>query len=356
VLLPCLLVALGYVAWRRLMLGDTVGGYGGVEPLWSEASAVAMGRAVARFPSDLFGPAWPVALALALVAAALALRGRPVAWLGFVAVAAACVLLPLWPLATGPGFNGPDRYLFLLWWVAAAALVAALRGASARLPWPSARDATGLGLCGALVLGAALHSSAASRPRDEAMRAFDAVGRFIVAHDARSAFIAPDVVMASYWYVTSLCEIRHLAGAGCPQALIPGWPLDERVERLAVYDAAAGAMTDASDRLADERLRAAAIDRTRPLSIDLALDSGVARWRFGPYDEGQYFVVSPALGRHPLPPQGQMRTALAEVAFQVQFDSREGWRTASPVLIARPGQPVAWMRGPEPLPPPGAHR
>ena len=69
------------------------------------------------------------------------MRGRP-AWLGFAALAAACVLLPLWPLVVGPGFHGPDRYLYLLWWVAAAGLVAALRGAAARLPLaPAGRDA-----------------------------------------------------------------------------------------------------------------------------------------------------------------------------------------------------------------------
>ena len=343
-LLPWVLVALGYVAWRRAMLGDAVGGYGGAQPLLSFGSAAAMAQAVARFPAVLFGPAWGAVLLVALPAAVLALRGRP-ARLAFVALAAACVLLPLWPLVNGPGFHGPDRYLYLLWWAAAAGLVGALRGAALRLPLaPAWREAAGLGLAGLLVLAAALQSVAAARPREQAMRAFDAVGRFIVARDARDAFVAPDAVLASYWYVTSLCEIRRNAGAGCPQALIPGWPLDERVQRLSVYDPAAGAMADASARLADERRRAEAIDRTRPLSVALSIDGGVARWQFGPHRDGQYFVVSPALGRYPLPPQGELRTAQGEMPFQVQFDAREGWRTASPVLVVRPGQPVAWSR------------
>ena len=343
-LLPWVLVALGYVAWRRAMLGDAVGGYGGAQPLLSFGSAAAMAQAVARFPAVLFGPAWGAVLLVALPAAVLALRGRP-ARLAFVALAAACVLLPLWPLVNGPGFHGPDRYLYLLWWAAAAGLVGALRGAALRLPLaPAWREAAGLGLAGLLVLAAALQSVAAARPREQAMRAFDAVGRFIVARDARDAFVAPDAVLASYWYVTSLCEIRRNAGAGCPQALIPGWPLDERVQRLSVYDPAAGAMADASARLADERRRAEAIDRTRPLSVALSIDGGVARWQFGPHRDGQYFVVSPALGRYPLPPQGELRTAQGEMPFQVQFDAREGWRTASPVLVVRPGRPVAWSR------------
>ena len=343
-LLPWVLVALGYVAWRRAMLGDAVGGYGGAQPLLSFGSAAAMAQAVARFPAVLFGPAWGAVLLVALPAAVLALRGRP-ARLAFVALAAACVLLPLWPLVNGPGFHGPDRYLYLLWWAAAAGLVGALRGAALRLPLaPAWREAAGLGLAGLLVLAAALQSVAAARPREQAMRAFDAVGRFIVARDARDAFVAPDAVLASYWYVTSLCEIRRNAGAGCPQALIPGWPLDERVQRLSVYDPAAGAMADASARLADERRRAEAIDRTRPLSVALSIDGGVARWQFGPHREGQYFVVSPTLGRYPLPPQGELRTAQGEMPFQVQFDAREGWRTASPVLVVRPGRPVAWSR------------
>lgn len=347
-LLPYALVALGYVAWRRAMLGDAVGGYGAGHSLLSVASVRAMVQALARFPADLFGPAWPAVLLLALLAAALALRGRG-RWFGFAAVVGAAVLLPLWPLATGPGFSGPDRYLYLLWWVLAAGLVALLRGASARLPLSDRlREAVGLGLGGLLALVAALQSAQAAGPRRELMRAFDAVGRFMVSADARSAFIAPDAVLASYWYVTSLCEIRQRSGADCPQALIPGWPLDDRVQRLAVYDPATGAMADASDRIADERQRAAAIDRTRPLSITLTLDGGLARWQLGPYRDGQYFVVSPALGRYPMPPQGELRTTLREVPLQVQFDAREGWRTASPALVVRAGQPLAWSRGADP--------
>ena len=343
-LLPYLLVALAYVAWRRVMLGDAVGGYGSAQSLLSGRSVAAMAQAAARFPADLLGPAWGVVLALGLAAAVLALRGRR-AWLGFSALAAACVLLPLWPLAAGPGFNGPDRYLLLLWWAIAAGLVAALRGASARLPLPApVRDGLGLGLAAALVLAAAVQADAAGRPREQAMRAFDAAGRFIATHDERSAFVAPDAVLASYWYVTSLCELRQRDGAGCPQALIPGWPLDERVRRLAVYDPAAGAMVDASARLAEERRLALAIDRTRPLSAEVSLEGGFARWQFGPPRDGQFFVVSPALGRYPLPPRGELRVTLTELPFQVQFDAREGWRTASPVLVVRPGQPVTWAR------------
>ena len=352
-LLPYALVALGYVAWRRWMLGDVVGGYGDAQSLLSAVSARAMAQAMARFPADLFGRAWPVALVLSLPVAAMALRGR-LRWLGFAAVAGAAVLLPLWPLATGPGFSGPDRYHYLLWWVLAAGLVAALRGASARLPVaPPLRDALGLGLGGLLVLAAALQSAAAARPRGETMRAFDAVGRLIVAADARTAFIAPAAVLGGYWYVTALCELRQRSGAECPQALIPGWPLDARVQRLAVYDPATGAMVDASARLADERQRAAAIDQARPLSISLALDGGLVRWRLGPHRDGQYFVVSPALGRYPLPPEGELRTRLREVPLQVQFDAREGWRTASPVLVLRAGQPLAWSRGTAPASAPG---
>ena len=347
-LLPYALVALGYVAWRRWMLGDVVGGYGDAQSLLSAVSARAMAQAMARFPADLFGRAWPVVLVLSLPVAAMALRGR-LRWLGFAAVAGAAVLLPLWPLATGPGFSGPDRYHYLLWWVLAAGLVAALRGASARLPVaPPLRDALGLGLGGLLVLAAALQSAAAARPRGETMRAFDAVGRLIVAADARTAFIAPAAVLGGYWYVTALCELRQRSGAECPQALIPGWPLDARVQRLAVYDPATGAMADASARLADERQRAAAIDQARPLSISLALDGGLVRWRLGPHRDGQYFVVSPALGRYPLPPKGELRTRLREVPLQVQFDAREGWRTASPVLVLRAGQPLASSRGTAP--------
>lgn len=345
-LLPYLVIAASYVLWRRWMLGDAVGGYGSGSPLLSMASAAAMGRALSQFPADLLGPSWVIALPVACAAGVWALVRRP-AWLAFTLVSAACVLLPLWPLALGPGFHGPDRYLYLVWWVAVAGLVAALRSLPwDRLPTPG-RPAVAFGAVALLVVAAGLQSVAASGPRQAAMRGFDAVGRYLLAHDERSAFIAPDAVMASYWYVSSLCEIRRLSGGGCPQAVIPGWPLDERVQRLAVYDPASGAMTDATSNLAEARQRVAAFDGTKPLSIELTLDRGMARWRLGPHRDGQYYLVSPALGRYPLAPQGELRTILGEVTFQVQFDARVGWRTASPVLVVRPGQPVVWVRAAE---------
>jgi uncharacterized membrane protein YgcG len=47
-LLPYALVALGYVAWRSVMLGDVVGGYGAGQSLLSAASMRAMAQALAR--------------------------------------------------------------------------------------------------------------------------------------------------------------------------------------------------------------------------------------------------------------------------------------------------------------------
>lgn len=368
-LLPFVAVAAAYVVWRRHMLGSPVGGYGEAQSVLSAAALLAWGKALADLPSTWFGAAGWAALALWLLAAALGLqalatRRRRGAAIVLGAVLGFCLFAPLLPLALWPGLPGSDlRYLFVPWWAASAAIGAALYGASqffaaspgalpARSALPSAlrsgmKSAPTWGLALGLLFagGAALQQRKHMQLMEPSGREFSALGRFIVAADDRSAFIPSAMVLAGYWYVDCLCQIRQLQGARCPQALIPGWPLAGEVRHLAAYDPQTGTMTDVTSRLEAELQQAASLDTQRPLSVEMRLEPGWARWRLGPYTDGQYFVVSPTLGGYPLPPTGQIRTVLDQADFQIQYQSPAGWRTRSPVLSVAPGKPVVWTRG-----------
>lgn len=360
-LLPFLAVAAAYAVWRQYMLGSYAGGYGQSQSsALSPAALAALATAIAALPRALFGAAGAWAVAAWLLAALLALRAmgtlgtrrQRVAASALAAVSAACVFGPLLPLALWPGLPGPDlRYLFLPWWAACAAIVAALYGAA--LPQPLVRPVS-LGTIRyplvAMLLGLLFTAAAAVQGRNHAQalaassREFFALGRFLVSAGPRQAFVPSADVLASFWYVDCLCEIRKRQGAHCPQALIPGWPLVGDVQSLAIYDSRTGTMADATPRLATELQHAAALDASRALTVEMRLEPGWARWRLGPYAEGQYYVVSPLIGRYPLPPSGQMRTGLREAAFQIQYESPTGWRTRSPVMKVMQGRPVLWAR------------
>lgn len=352
---PAVLVALAYVPWRFHMLGSAIGGYGQAQTWWGSANLQALGRALGVWPEAVFGATWPLALGVLMLAAVPALaRLAPAARRHALATAgllAALLIGPLTPLALAPGLVGWDRYFFLPWWGFSLLLVASLRGAAVALPgrrWPVA-----LGLAMALLLAAAAHwqDRQVAQGRDAALQEFDVLGRFLDTAPATTAYLPPPNALASWWYVSSLCEIRQRQGAGCAQALIPGWPVADGLLRLQAYDAGVRAMVDITPRLAQERQRAAAIDRSRPLSVQLSLERGWAHWQLGPYTEGQYFIVSPVLGRYPLPASGHWRTPFTRVDFQIHHQSATGVLTASPTLEVSPGRPVVWQRAADAAPP-----
>jgi hypothetical protein len=283
-------------------------------------------------------------------AAAVALLARPSVRLTF-AVLAACVFGPLVPLVGNPGIHGPDRYLFLVWFVFSVATVMSLRTTLAVLSsTPPVRAAIGLPLGLALGALALVNTQALSGPRDAVHREFDAFSRFLRNADADHAFVPSPLLLANFWYVSSFCEIKQRLGLACAVPMLEGFPPGAGVTTLHRYDGRLQRLVDVTSTLADATARAAAVDLQRPLTVTLALDAGWARWRFGPYRDGQYFVVSPALGRYPLPAEGRLRTALGEVTLRVQYSSPDGWSTSSELLHLRPGTPLAWSRGDNPRP------
>jgi hypothetical protein len=342
---PFVAVAILYVGWRRHMLGTTIGGYQAADLTSTGPSVASVLATLGRVPEYLLGPlGWPAVL-VCFAAVAVSLLARSSGRL-LVAVLAACVLGPLVPLVGNPGIHGPDRYLFLPWFAFIIAFVMSLRTALAVVSSNrQVRAAVAVSLClaiGALALG---NTQSLSMQREAVHREFDAFSRFLRDADASQAFVPTPLLLANYWAVTSLCAINLRLGQTCAVPLLEGFPPGTRAKTLHRYDERSQRLVDVSSTLAEASARAAAVDLQRPLSVSMELAGGWVRWRFGPYRDGKYFVVSPEIGRYPLAPEGGLRTALGAVDLRVQYISPEGWSTYSKLLHLRTGMPVASARG-----------
>ncbi len=136
----CLVPGLGYLAWRRMVMGSVTGWEGEGWRSWIQPEGLHNVMAqIVDLPLVLFGE--PRAAAIAVIAMlfllAIGLRRRPAA-IGLVVAAIAAILMPLVPLMARQLVQAPDRYCYALWW--------------------------GLSMGGALLAGAGPSAQAAQRP------------------------------------------------------------------------------------------------------------------------------------------------------------------------------------------------
>ena len=85
------------------------------------------------------------------------------------------------------------------------------------------------------------------------------------------------------------------------------------------------------------------VDNTADLSLELSYASGKFSWRFGPYTEGIYKLITydklnGIFGYSvQLPPQNTMSSQMQiPLPFILQYESPEGWKTFSPAMILDP--------------------
>lgn len=335
-----------YILWRRYMLGDLIGGYTPTEsgtllqPLL-DALGVFSG-----FPALLLGPYWALPTGALAAVLAFVLVQRPRA-LPLALALLLGVLGPMLPLTRFPGISGPDRYLFLLWFCLCLCVALACMHAVRALPLGGpgkALTALVLALTALLPSAATGHALAESRKKGSA--SFDVQGRFINSASEAVAFIPSQEILGSYWFFTSLCELKQRTGSGCPHPVIRGVPVHKPVHQLFKLNPQRGVMEDVSARLEEEMRLNGETDLTRPLSARFTLEHGRIHWELGPYDTGTYYIASDALGRYALPPKGTLRSAISGQSFYVQYESPEGWLSTSPQLHLRAGQVLSWERPP----------
>ncbi len=343
---PYVAVAALYVLWRQYMLGAMVGGYADTESMFSMQSVNGMLTALSHFPDYMFGPHWVIATVVCGTALAVSAYKKPHGILFFAALTAG-IVLPLVPLIAFPGISGPDRYLFLFWFVSSFATTFAVQSTvSAIVRSDRARSIAGATLCLVLTGITAQHAATVHRSNEATYREFDVQGRFYYEADQHQGFIPSATLLHGYWYVTNFCDIKKRMGLDCPVALIRGVPTDHAVDRVLTYDAARGTMEQVPGRPSDIVSRSDAVDTARPLSANVSIANGVGRWRLGPYKVGQYYFASAAIGRFPVPMDGVLKTPYAQLALYVQYESPEGCVTTSPLFVVGEGQPLSWERKP----------
>ncbi|WP_225781315.1 hypothetical protein [Xenophilus sp. Marseille-Q4582] len=339
---PFLIVAGLYVPWRGYMLGALLGGY--AAQTGSPGSAlVEIGHAALRLPALVLGPQWRVLGAALLVLLAIGVR-RHLHFAALAGVVALAVLAPLIPLVRSPGITGPDRYLFVPWFVLCMGVTFL-----ARIGWAHRQDARWAVLAPVLLCGVLAGFSLSYQHAERAVRApvyreFEVQGRFIDQAQARQGMVPSDGLLAGYWYATGLLGLRAQAGAAGPVMLIRGFPQQAPVDVLFRYDAARQDMRPVEGALQPFIAQWTASDQSDPLVVDLRLYDAAASWKLGPYDQGQYFIVSESTGRYPIPREGRIKIVFDTLSFQIQHQSPEGRLTASPVLNVQPGGHVAWSR------------
>jgi hypothetical protein len=338
---PYIAVAALYVLWRQYMLSGMVGGYADTPSVLSMQSASGMLVALGQFPGYLFGSGWRLPTALIAGALVIAARKKPGAVPAF-AVLALAVVMPLIPLVNFPGITGPDRYLFLVWFVVSFVSLLAIQTASA----VGRRSAPIIGIAlGLLLLAMAFsHALEVRRANRAHFQGFDVQGRFYFEANHRQGFVPTSTLLHGYWYVTNLCDIKKELGLECPSAVIRGVPLDQAPDRLWAYDPGPEAMVVTPGNISDAVARVVGMDTTRPLSARVSIGGGVGKWALGPHADGQYYFASPMIGRYPVPKEGQLKTPLTALAFYVQYESPEGWSTTSPLLNASTDTALTWAR------------
>ena len=343
---PYIAVAALYVAWRHYMLGSMVGGYVDSQSLVSMQSATKMLAAIGQFPSYFFGSHWVFPIFLLgcvwIVAALMKPRSIPV----FMTLAV-CTIGPLIPLASFPGISGPDRYLFLLWFVVSFTTVFAIHtltnglvnAKGSQLAFPA-----GIATTLFLLIFSFSNESVMQKQRSAMQQEFDVQGRFYYQMDDSKTFVPTPALLASYWYVTSLCKIKKLLAMQCPVALIQGLPQEKAVGHLYAYDADQGTMSELLGSHFDERILFMRMNTTKPLSAALSIVQGWGRWQLGPHTDGQYYFASESLGRFPVSRQGVLRTPLTDLSLYIHYESPEGWTTSSPLLAVSTDRAISWSR------------
>jgi len=349
--LPFLFAAIIYIGWRFFMIEAPVSGYSS----WQAFDPVACLRQLATLPRLLFGQGWAAFVGLAtmavlIVAAAMRCRRQTL----FIALALVLLLLPLLPLTTRPGLARPEsfqlaRFLFLPWWSVAifaawALSVLSKRGGTARL---------GAGiLLAALLWSSASYSWMARASIRQESHWQEVHGRFVWNADASQALLLPPGI--SLWYCELLSELRRLTGGMPPLIVLDEIQLAEldlAAVAVSSYEPACQCIADISREM-PERLRIWRSERVeRPLEIDGRSSYRNFSWRFGPYADGQYSVISNVLGKATVPAEGVFE-AVIDVdpgVVIVRYDSPEGWITYSePFRITSQG--IRWLPGHATLP------
>lgn len=348
---PYIVVAALYVVWRWWMLGSLSGGYVESGQYARLEFLLQVAHSFGHFPALLFGSGWwlVVALfALLIMSYVTITRSRLVVSM----VVALLVLVPMIPLVSFPGIVTPDRYLFLPWTTLCFALPFYAAHLPPSMPAGLSSKTTEWLLLGAglLITGVALSQGYSQRSQLQIMAAeFDAHAEFVWEKDDNVVYLPGNNILPNFWFIIGLQDLKSqlLHNSSSPLAVVDPVYLRNDMSNLFGYNDECQCLQDISDSLTARR---SAFERRNrplaPLEMSFSYREGILAWEFGPYDKGQYDVVSDVLGVLPAPHTGRMRFPIEENApFYLRYTSHEGWVTYSDLQhVEHDADTVFWER------------
>lgn len=320
--LPHALALAGYFVWRRLMIGQFLGGYG-----WA-VTRENVGALLRSLPGALTNAMAPpsvilsVLLLLAILASiAWSLRSRPFA--AAFALAVIVAVLPIVPVAR----ELQPRYALALWITLAVFLAISLQRMPERVrPF----------LAASVVLLAALAQ------RAEWSEVFPK--NFRMSEESRFAVHGPvDATLRNP--MTPPAAMGETQWLRARSGVAPGlqWFYDDiqlcgdrhATRRLFEYDESRDAIVEISSRREQlTRTHCASIRESAPLQAEFRFENGTLFWDFGPYETGTWSVLfADGIQAFTIPRHDAFILGnIPGISLRVRYQSPEGWTTYSPEI------------------------
>lgn len=328
---PYILVAVLYVSWRIYMLGTPVGGYGEATPL----GVATLMAGLTRMRDILFGSGfWGGAAAVCLAVGLLWIIATTPRRAGLIAMVAVAAGTPL--LFVAPYFD--PRHLVGVWWAICLGLALGMSAAarSQRGGWAIALVIL------ALPLAMASHGGrAAAQTAFDMANAYAAHGRFFLSGDrADVLFVHPPLAQMGH-YFTGLRDVTFRLSGPRSYPIIAVDESDLAMVDLAdhqvwTFDQACACLREISAEVPGTLTAWESRLAEHPLSVTIDYRDGLARWHFGPYQDGAYFLIDAGdVGKIQLSPRGVLRVSPRTLNFRIRYDAPDGWTTYSPPLEIR---------------------
>lgn len=347
-LLPYLGVAIFYTIWRFLILGQFTGGYVAVGMDWTERI-----RHLAGVPFLLVGwtrgksdyvtfitslPTFSYfGLILSLIITGFSIYRKQMSWL-LIFTATSLLILPLVPLASAPGLNAADRYLFFPWWacsVLIAVLIANLQdvGYERYFKWT----------CAFFVISSLLIVRQFALPQIyKELARQDILYRTIINMDNNSAFLPPQ---DREYFTNVLSAGRRAASLLIDASIAPAKIVTSRNAlcqysdsglRIFMLNVNCNCITDITSKVDENLLQFDVIDDGAIEGVALTgtftLQDKVITWKLGPYIDGNYsiFLDGPLTA---VPPKGSYTlSGIGPMKFKIRHDSPNGRIAISPII------------------------
>ena len=323
--LPFFLAMGFYALWRRYMLGTWVGGY---RPSIDWCAVYPM---ILKIPSFIFGDG-PFAIVAFLTSTALIIYA---AWLRpslRVLIVGAAFLL-LGPMVPAIYISDPYRLLLLFTWALSLAVVLTLGVIASS----NHRIIVALAMVAVIGFTMAVQGWKIRAGLRSTAKGYEAHGRFIMEAD-QDHVLLPSAQFGN-WFTAGLSWLReNMLEEQSPMVVydeIDLAKLNPDSWRVFLYDYSSRSLKEVPGGVPGICSEWKGKLRENPISVEFGYADGVVSWQFGPYEKGQYSIITYRRSETKMiiPRSGFKRRKMSDpLLFRVRYDSPEGWITYSPLM------------------------